>query len=84
MIKIQFICTVLVVLFFQFSFGRSFDATKALNDIKGIQETLEEAGDELEDILDDGLTPLVDWFNSFFYSFEDYLHKDDKPEPLYE
>lgn len=84
MIKVQFICTVLVVVFFQFSFARHFDATKALNEIKGIQESLIEFGNTIEDILDDGLTPLDDWFNSVFYNVEDYLHKKDKPEPLYE
>lgn len=84
MIKVQFVCTVLVVVFFQFSFGRYFNATKALNDIRSMQETLIEAGDELEDILDNGLTPLVDYFNSFLYRFEDYLHEEDEPEPLYE
>lgn len=85
MIKRVFICTVLVLVFLEFSLGKELDAKVALNGIRVIRDELEKVGDQVEDVLDFGITPLIDRFNEFFNKFEE-LCKDliNKPAPLYE
>lgn len=81
-------CTVLVLMFIEFSSEQENDAGEFLNgieeEISGIRNELDAAGNILEDVLDDSITPLIDRFNAFFDFIEQLLFKDDTPEPLYE
>lgn len=83
-----FMCIVLVLMFMEFSFGREKEPTKFLNlitdEIVDIRNELDAAGNILEDILDIGITPLIERYSSFYDFIEELLNKIDHPKPLYE
>lgn len=76
MSKIVFLGTILILTFLACSSGESSNPKEFVNEIenemKGIRAGLDNTGNELEDILDDCITPLVDRFNAFF-NYIDYL-----------
>lgn len=73
MFKPVLICTVLVLVLLELSFG--FSAENTLTEIEDIRDKLEETADTFETILDDTITPLLDNFNTIFDTIEELLKK---------
>lgn len=73
MFKPVLICTVLVLVLLELSFG--FSPENTLTEIEDIRDKLEETADTFETILDDTITPLLDNFNTIFDTIEELLKK---------